>query len=237
MSDDKTREAQLGRIRALLAKTTSNGCTEAEAEAAAALVDKLLAQYGMSLDEAAVAEQEIVRLDIAAAAHPVRYAARRIAEFADCKPWTDGADLVFLGCEIDTDVCEYITMLFMRAIDRESLSYTMFNEDYAMRNAAGQKEMLFSFQVGCASRLGERLTEMKSKRDFTQRGTERDLVAMKQPLVDEAFVTLGIVLGSGRAGRSIRDNAAYNAGRSAADGVAINQGVGSGRTTTRGAIR
>lgn len=228
MSDEKTREAQLARIRGLMAKTTAAGCTEAEAHAAAALLDKLLAQYGLSLDEAAVREQEIVKLDITVLPHAVDHAARNIAAFTDCRVWHCNRDLIFLGCEIDVDVAEYLTLLFVRAINRESDNFTMFNPDYATRTAAGKSEMVWSFQVGCAARLGERLGEMKSKRDYTQRGTGTDLVAIKKPLVDDAFNSLGIVLGGGHAGRAVKDSAAYGAGRKAAEGVAINQGIRGG---------
>ena len=45
------REKIAARIRALLAKTVENGCTEAEALAAAQLAAKLLQQYELTLDE------------------------------------------------------------------------------------------------------------------------------------------------------------------------------------------
>lgn len=46
------RDAISRRIRALRAKTVENGCTEAEALAAAELLADLLAKYNMTLDEA-----------------------------------------------------------------------------------------------------------------------------------------------------------------------------------------
>ena len=45
------RNELLDKITALLAKTTANGCTEAEAIAAAGLAEKLMAKYGFSLAE------------------------------------------------------------------------------------------------------------------------------------------------------------------------------------------
>ncbi len=47
------------RIRALRAKTVENGCTEAEALAAAEKVMALLAQYGMTPGEEDIAEEEL----------------------------------------------------------------------------------------------------------------------------------------------------------------------------------
>ena len=60
------RDAILARIRALLAKTVANGCTEAEAVAAAELAAKLLAKHNLTLDEAElewVAEPDSQSLD------------------------------------------------------------------------------------------------------------------------------------------------------------------------------
>jgi hypothetical protein len=85
--------------------------------------------------------------------------------------------------------------------------------------------MSASFTNGMASRLGERLRDMKSGRDFSQKARGFDLVLAKKPLIDAAFASLGIILQSGTSGRSIRNQGAYNAGRTAADGVSINQGV------------
>lgn len=236
-ADDKTRAAQMARIRALMAKTVANGCTEDEARAAAAAVDRLIEAYEIDLDELTLKEQEIVRVDIALNHHPVRWSVEKIAAFCDCKPWVSGEDLIFLGLELDTEVAEYLTLLFMRAIDRESANYVTLNADYALRDRSGQREMLHSFQVGMASRLGERLVELKSKRDFNVKSSGRDLVAVKAPLVDAAFATLGIKLTSGGAGRSVRDAGAYLAGRGAAEKVSINHGVAGSAGAAKGAIR
>ena len=236
MPDDKTRAAQLARIRALLERTTANGCTEAEAATAAAAVDRLLAQYELDLDDVATQAQEVVRLDIAALKHPVRHMALAIGRFCDCKVWSDQPNIVFLGLEIDTEIAEYLVTLFMRAIDRETGNFTVFNADYALRNAAGQADMVTSFQVGITTRLGERLAHLKSSRDFSQKTGGFDLVLAKGAIVERAFGTLGISLGGRSAGASIRDNGAYHAGRSAAERVAINQGVGRNATTSTRAI-
>jgi uncharacterized protein DUF2786 len=235
-TEDATRKALTARIRALMAKTVANGCTEAEAAAAAAHVDRLLGLYEIDLTEATVQEQEIVRLDIELEEHPVRHAARRIAAFTDCKVWTDGAYLSFLGLEIDTEIAEYLTLLFQRAIDREVGQYAFFDADVALQDGAGRAAMTHSFSVGMATRLGERLVGLKSKRDFTQKATGFDLVLAKKPLVDAAFLTLGITLGRDPRGRSIRHTGAYNAGRSAAEGVAISPGV-TGRAGNPGRIK
>lgn len=236
---DKTkleRDGQLARIRALMAKTTDNGCTEAEAAAAAAAVDRLLATYEIDLDEVMVREQEIVKLVVKIDGHDVKFSGRRVAEFTDCRAWATGGDLVFLGFKVDTEIAEYLIQLFRRSIDREVSDYTMFNSDYDEADRAGKQAMLTGFRMGMAGRLGERLTELKSKRDFRQKTSGRDLVAIKMPLVDQVMKDLGIVLGGGGRGTPIRNMAAYTAGQAAGNKVSINQGV-AGRATQGGRLK
>jgi hypothetical protein len=236
-ANDTARAAVLARIRAAMARTVENGCTEAEAQAAAAMVDKLMALYEIDLTEATVAEQDVVRMDIKLDRHPVRWAAKAVGAFTDCKVWTDKGFISFLGLEIDTQVAEYLMLLFQRAIDRETTNYSAFNADLALQDLRGQTEMVNSFQVGMASRLGERLAGMKSSRDFTQRKTGFDLVVAKGALVNEAWASLGITLGAAKGGVSIRHKGAYEAGRSAADSVSINQGVGGRSGGNNGRIK
>jgi hypothetical protein len=233
------KQTIVARIRALQAKTTAAGCTEAEAEAAANTVDRLLEQYELTLDEVTIRTQTEVEMATIekVGQHAVRYAAPGIAQFCDAKVWLDNhdRDLVFLGLDVDVQIAEYLTLLFWRAIDRESGAYSMLNPDLTLAPRHEQSGMVWSFQVGMGQRLGERLKTLKSKRDFTQQKTGTSLVLAKKPLIDGAFATLGISLGQSR-GRAAEHGDAYNAGRTAADGVSIGQGI-AGRANSTGRIK
>ena len=113
--DQTVRERQLARIRALMSKTTANGCTEAEAQSAAAAVDRLLAEYEIDLDDVTVRAQSVERLEIEALKHSVRFACPAIGKFCDCKFWTSSnrGIINFLGLELDTEIAEYLVMLFI----------------------------------------------------------------------------------------------------------------------------
>jgi hypothetical protein len=52
------------RIKALAEKTVSNGCTEAEAMAAAEMVGRLLERYALSMEEIDVREALCVRVEV-----------------------------------------------------------------------------------------------------------------------------------------------------------------------------
>jgi Protein of unknown function (DUF2786) len=52
------------RIRALAEKTVSNGCTEAEAMAAAEMVGRLLERYALSMQEIDVRHEVCVQVEV-----------------------------------------------------------------------------------------------------------------------------------------------------------------------------
>lgn len=220
------RDGQLARIRALMAKTVDNGCTEAEAAAAAAAVDRLLAAYELTLDEVNVRELVVVQRRVAARHHHVAEAVYAIGQFTDCRTWFSGNDVIFLGFAVDTEIAEYLTLVFKRAIDSGTNAHTLFNHAYDAAGSVQRKEMLRCFAIGMADRLAQRLLTLKSKRDFTAReSTGRDLVMLKKPIVDAAFDALGLLLRGGKQRREIGDPAAYAAGQKSAEHVAINQGI------------
>ena len=68
------------RIKALAEKTVSNGCTEAEAMAAADMVGKLLERYALSMEEIDVREERCVRVEVPIGGKQ----RRRLGNVADC---------------------------------------------------------------------------------------------------------------------------------------------------------
>jgi len=233
------REGILAKIRALMAKTPENGCTEEEAKAAAAMVDRLLEKYEIDLDEVALRKQEFAEHEVANGwLHPVGMAASSIATFTDCKCWIkNGKQIVYLGFSVDAEIAEYLTLLFKRSIDREGAAFTLFNRDYEEAKKRERTEMVRSFGIGMAERLAERLRELKSKRDFTMKAAGNALVVLKHPLVAQEMARRGIHLGAGVAGQRARNGAAYAAGHAAAAHVSINAGVASRASRQQGAIR
>ena len=53
-----------GRIKALTEKTVANGCTEAEAMAAAEMVGRLLERYALSMDEIEIRTARCVQVEV-----------------------------------------------------------------------------------------------------------------------------------------------------------------------------
>ena len=97
------------RIKALAEKTVSNGCTEAEAMAAAEMVGRLLERYALSMEEIDVREAHCVRVEVPIGGRqrrPIDGCVPAIARFCDCKVWisrdADVPSYVFFGFESDT---------------------------------------------------------------------------------------------------------------------------------------
>ena len=83
------------RIKALAEKTVSNGCTEAEAMAAAEMVGRLLERYALSMEEIDVREDHCVRVEVPIGGRrrrPIDGCVPSIARFCDCKVWISRDD-------------------------------------------------------------------------------------------------------------------------------------------------
>ena len=103
------------RIKALAEKTVSNGCTEAEAMAAAEMVGRLLERYALSMEEIDVREAHCVRVEVPIGGRqrrPIDGCVTAIARFCDCKVWIarDAAVpcYVFFGFDSDTALASYL---------------------------------------------------------------------------------------------------------------------------------
>src|SRR6202041_2193090 len=78
------------RIKALADKTVSNGCTEAEAMAAAGMGGRLLERYALSMEEIDVREEPCVQVEVPIGGkqrRPIDGCVTAIARFCDCKVW------------------------------------------------------------------------------------------------------------------------------------------------------
>ena len=232
------REDLLRRIRGLMAKTTANGCTEAEASAAAEHVDRLMAEYDVNLTDLEVRDQTCVQVAVPTGAkdwHPVEFTASAVAAFTDTKCWLTTVQRLrvvnYFGLKTDVEIAEYLTFLFRRAIERETASVGMMDFKWQSMNNRQKQDARDSFGLGMAKRLSERLRELKSKRDWTtEHATGRSLIVVKGAVVTEQYAKLNLKLGKGK-GKPIRDPAAYQNGQKAGDRVTIQPGV-SGRAQT-----
>jgi Protein of unknown function (DUF2786) len=224
------------RIKALAEKTVSNGCTEAEAMAAAEMVGRLLERYALSMEEIDVREAHCVRVEVPIGGRqrrPIDGCVTSIARFCDCKVWIsrdgDVPSYVFFGFESDTTLASYLNSLINHAMRTE---LDIFRAAHPQLRATRLRSASKSFQQGMAARIADRLDHMHQARDATvaaERSTGTALMLIKHRVVDDAFRETEIRLVSAGSLTQARVNGAFRHGMAAGDRVNLNrpvQGVG-----------
>ncbi len=225
------------RILGLMAKTTENGCTEAEAMAAAQKVQEFLHMYQLDLSDMEISDSKCTtgKYDAQSKSDPmVLHVISAIAKFTDTKCWKDRDKYGFMvykffGLEHDVLIAEYITKICDWAIiwGGEDFKET---DAWKFETKSRRGKLKGDFQYGMAKRLAERLREMKRAQ---QKGdvetTGRDLVIEKGAVVTEELAKLNLRLGRARHKNRSVDEGAYAAGQNAGNKVALNPGVEHGK--------
>lgn len=230
MSD---REKLASRIRALAAKTVENGCTEAEAMAAAELIAKLLGQYNMTLDEAMLRASPFDKAtmveDDDLVAPWLWVVADGISHLTGARYWKERPGekpkVVFFGFAHEVDVACYLLEICARAMQGELealFSRRRLFTRSKRRNAARP------FLNGMSDRLRLRLKTMKPPAP-----TGTGLVVLHSALVDTAMKDAGIKLGTGNAAPDLECFKGYADGVKAADRVALNPGLAQAHSQAR----
>jgi hypothetical protein len=244
-TDQVKRIELLDKISALLAKTLVNGCTEAEALAAAELAQRLMAKYGLSL-----AELETVKPVEACSAdgtpignqrcHEVVHCANAIAYYTDTKSWYQrrgiihmgqgrcrmhehrGIIAVFFGLPADVEVAIYLTNTLQVAMDSE---WSAFWKTHGKTSETSARTARANFMRGMAWRLSARLHEMKQAQGAANTNNCRAIVLAKERIVTEAYAATGIKPRTSGGSIFAGDAGAYFAGDAAGTCVTIARGA------------
>lgn len=223
------RDAISRRIRALRAKTVENGCTEAEALAAAEMLADLLAKYNMTLDEAELRASPFTE-------HRETdghgdFVSDRLWKVADAIAFLTGARywaerpgeipcVNFFGFDHEVEVARYLLEICAAAMRREQQRMVRDNWPRSIRRL---RPVILPFLDGMADRLRERIRALKPKQP-----AGNGLIVLHDALVEQAMKDAGISLNSGRTHSSRDLDAEYLSGRAAGDRVALNQGLSGG---------
>ncbi len=246
------------KIKALAAKTVEAGCSEHEALHAAEMVGRLLDQYNLSMDEIDIREEVCVLREVPTGSkrrRPIDTAVVPIARFCDVKTWhskRDGEDPVycFYGFEPDVAMAVHLFTVVAAAVRAEAAA---FKKTVTYAGAANRWLATSSFQRGLVDRIGDRLEELRAKR---QRDVERDerakaqaaqeaferavaagepppqhvtrgaLMVLKGQIVEREFESnLGIKLTRAREITFYVDKGSFQAGRNAGDRVNLNRPI------------
>lgn len=144
------------RIRALLAKTVDAGCTEAEAETAAARARELMREHGLT--EEGLLGFEIVELHMPLTKRPAITdpLGAAIALACQCQTWFrvgDDRARVYYGFEPDTLVAEYLHEVAYAAVERARAEFRASPEYKRRRTAKTRKGAVDAFVQGFTNAL------------------------------------------------------------------------------------
>lgn len=219
------RERIAARIRALLAKTVENGCTEDEAVAAAAKAAEMLARHNLTIDEVQIRESKFKE-------HSERYddilgertwiVADAIAHLVECRYWRSNpgvhpVSITFFGFDHEVEIAQYLMAICVRAL-QDGLSRT--NRRNGLLRPTIRTSKAKAFLDGMVQRLAERIRALKPPPP-----TGKGLVVLKQELIDAELTNNGVKMRK-LSGRLSRDfDSEFMRGRAAGDKVSLNEGL------------
>lgn len=154
-------------IAALSAKTTGNGCTEAEAMAAAEKVAELLSKHGV--DDAAELEFDEWTVEIGRRT-VVDGLWGQVATFCHCKLWytkdwtSSRWSVVYFGRWNDVAVAEYLHALLERHVKDATRAFQKTKEYTCRRSPKTKREATKAFQEGMVNALGGKLWNIQWRR-------------------------------------------------------------------------
>ncbi len=238
MTDPAALEKLKARIQALRAMTMDNGCTEAEAMAAAAKVAELLDRHDLSLSDVELRESKCERRAYETRRKnriPLDYSVGAIGRLCDCRVWREKnpegeTRYVFFGLPSDVEVAIYLAELIDNSV-RSELGRYKTTHAYQRFRHQDRHVANSSFTLGMAMSIAQKLTDMKAERDAARNLGRRDLVVVKTAVVETEMAKLGLELRQVRRPTRIVSPTAYDAGGVAGASLPIHPAIhGRGET-------
>lgn len=217
-----SRQKMLDKVKAILAKTMSNGCTEEEAMTALTKAREMMAAYDISEDELNVDKSEKANIYRSNANDPYdikKNLAVGIGKFTRCKAWKEKTTICFCGLESDAIFAEWLLNTLQRFVMRALRAY---QADRMKKKIPTSTYTSASFVAGCASRIAEKLKELTPVEPVG-----KGLVISRHALIDAEMAKHGITLHKSRSSRDY-DKHAASMGQKAGDGARFDRPVNSG---------
>jgi hypothetical protein len=234
------REKIIARIRALQSKTQDNGCTEAEALSAAAMVSRMLAEHDVDLTQTELREDGVVRADIengkgktGTQQREAFWVSQAIGTFCDCKAFggyshiaVDGYTMwrkrvSFIGAPADVETAVWLFKTIRSTMEREWMRYRASRP----RGYTHGRTARGVFLNAMALRVRGRLADMRSDREVQATGETNALVVVKSSQINGWLNAQGIHLHSAGRRRVGYDPHAVGAGGAAGDSMGFGKPV------------
>ena len=224
----------IDKITALRAKIPENGATEDEAMAALAIAAKLMEKHGIT--EADLKAVEFGRdmrqgefTQRQKAVHPSqKYCAMTIGLFCGVKAWTSYVGprkkhLKMFGLINDVEMAEFLLGLIHDSMNRGWKEFLRDNP----KDTRSRHTQYWSFMMGFADRVNEKLEELMRGREAQVDSTGNDLVVVKMALVEEGLSSMlpDLKLKKGKSSSTSLNIFAYSQGQTAGNKVNLNRPI------------
>jgi len=211
------------RVRALLAKTVEQGCTEAEALAAATKAFELIHKYQLDMSAIELEAEGFMR-GTAEKPRAKKFNAQwammmAVAEFCEVKTWVQsepykrGGRVVFFGLKSDVEFANWLLVALEQFVWSQA-------DAYAVESGGADYLTKRNFARACCNRICERLRHEVTLRRMKRAPTasRKDVMVLKHALVEREFDKLGLHLERRTSYYCVGGSAdASDAGRAAGD--------------------
>lgn len=224
MTPDRTK--MLDKIRALLSKTTENGCTEFEALAALDKAREMMDAYEVTEADVALKGETASVLNCNPRdPHGTKAGlAVTIAAFCDCKVWRTKEGIKFCGIESDAELARWLLDTLSAFVERELARHL-----WSCSAPKGARRLIINgFVGGCCRRINDRLKALSLQSNVAKTNNGRALVVAKSALVNAKMKEMNLTLSRGRRSHRRSDASSYAAGQSAGDRATFGRPVGNG---------
>ena len=222
-----SRKKMLDKVRAILAKTMDNGCTEDEAMTALAKARELMATYDIDETELNVKQEaekaKIIKgdpTDPYGIKKTIAVAVGRLTRTLAFNDARNNTGINFVGLESDVIFASWLLETLRRFVMRALRNY---QADRSKKRIQNSNHLSVSFVIGCAERIREKLRELTPVETVGN-----GLVVSRKALIMAELERNGITLNKGRKStREVDPNAAkkgFQAGNSARFDRPVGQG-------------
>lgn len=142
------------KIRGLLDKTVSAGCTEAEATAAAATAARLMSDHGLTDDDLVMSQE---RVPGSSRPSPLDVLWVTLADVTECclvreRSWS-GSEFIYFGCEPKPTIAVYLHTYLHRTVEAAVRDFQKTPEYRRKRKGKPRRRACEAFREGMALRL------------------------------------------------------------------------------------
>lgn len=228
-----TRQSLLNKVRALLAKTLDNGCTEEEASAALGKAQAMIDAYEISESELELTKKEKAILQRMAPdpndPRGIRdFLCVGVAAFTGTRVWGRKNEINFCGLPADVEFAMWLTDSLKEFVQRELVEY-LARERVSNHD---KRRHINGFILGATGRIYDRLRALAAERraspSAAAASTRNALVVIQGAAIREYMAEHRIRLRGGGSVNRVQNSGARAAGHAAGDRASFGRPVGSG---------